>query len=136
MVINLYLFSLMIPRPPRSTRTDTRFPDTTLFRSLNAADRISVLVRCQTCEQATQKPLALLVSAKQLACPQCGNVIDLATGENGLLVQRLADQCKSIDAAFAKRSEERRVGKGCVSTCRSRWWPYHKKNKTTIANNI
>src|SRR3546814_15884114 len=25
----------------------------------------------------------------------------------------------------AKRSEERRVGKGCVSTCRSRWSPYH-----------
>src|SRR3546814_17142003 len=23
------------------------------------------------------------------------------------------------------RSEERRVGKGCVSTGRSRWWPYH-----------
>src|SRR3546814_11315412 len=23
------------------------------------------------------------------------------------------------------RSEERRVGKGCVSTCRSRWPPYH-----------
>src|SRR3546814_13109856 len=28
------------------------------------------------------------------------------------------------------RSEERRVGKECVSTCRSRWSPYHKKNKT------
>src|SRR3546814_13721802 len=25
------------------------------------------------------------------------------------------------------RSEERRVGKECVSTCRSRWSPYHKK---------
>src|SRR3546814_15115863 len=24
-----------------------------------------------------------------------------------------------------ERSEERRVGKECVSTCRSRWWPYH-----------
>src|SRR3546814_17329646 len=24
-----------------------------------------------------------------------------------------------------KRSEERRVGKECVSTCRSRWAPYH-----------
>src|SRR3546814_12456752 len=24
-----------------------------------------------------------------------------------------------------KRSEERRVGKGCVSTCRSRWSPDH-----------
>src|SRR3546814_4288626 len=26
---------------------------------------------------------------------------------------------------MAKRSEERRVGKECVSTCRSRWSPYH-----------
>src|SRR3546814_3406310 len=25
----------------------------------------------------------------------------------------------------ARRSEERRVGKECVSTCRSRWSPYH-----------
>src|SRR3546814_13275243 len=28
-----------------------------------------------------------------------------------------------------ERSEERRVGKECVSTCRSRWSPYHKKKK-------
>src|SRR3546814_15407070 len=27
------------------------------------------------------------------------------------------------------RSEERRVGKECVSTCRSRWSPYHYKKK-------
>src|SRR3546814_6600850 len=26
---------------------------------------------------------------------------------------------------FGFRSEERRVGKECVSTCRSRWSPYH-----------
>src|SRR3546814_11171964 len=26
---------------------------------------------------------------------------------------------------FGKRSEERRLGKECVSTCRSRWWPSH-----------
>src|SRR3546814_18770144 len=30
---------------------------------------------------------------------------------------------------IAGRSEERRVGKECVSTCRSRWSPYHSKNK-------
>src|SRR3546814_20194399 len=32
-----------------------------------------------------------------------------------------------VDAlgAGVKRSEERRVGKACVSTCRSRWSPYH-----------
>src|SRR3546814_1523865 len=29
----------------------------------------------------------------------------------------------------APRSEERRVGKECVSTCRSRWSPYHYKKK-------
>src|SRR3546814_16401841 len=29
---------LMIRRPPRSTRTDTLFPDTTLFRSVRSAD--------------------------------------------------------------------------------------------------
>src|SRR3546814_20473280 len=28
-----------------------------------------------------------------------------------------------------ERSEERRVGKECVSTCRSRWSPYHEKQK-------
>src|SRR3546814_1867148 len=30
----------------------------------------------------------------------------------------------------AHRSEERRVGKECVSTCRSRWSPYHEKKKS------
>src|SRR3546814_12876712 len=30
-----------------------------------------------------------------------------------------------------RRSEERRVGKECVSTCRSRWSPYHSKKKST-----
>src|SRR3546814_11833931 len=35
----------------------------------------------------------------------------------------------------AVRSEERRVGKECVSTCRSRWWPYHyKKNNMYTAS--
>src|SRR3546814_11347864 len=31
---------------------------------------------------------------------------------------------------FTLRSEERRVGKECVSTCRSRWSPYHYKTNT------
>src|SRR3546814_16662408 len=30
---------------------------------------------------------------------------------------------------FDRRSEERRVGTECVSTCRSRWSPYPKKKK-------
>src|SRR3546814_5624035 len=40
---------------------------------------------------------------------------------------RLAPRRDRVTAARcpAFRSEERRVGKECVSTCRSRWSPYH-----------
>src|SRR3546814_18510972 len=31
----------------------------------------------------------------------------------------------NMKVATSIRSEERRVGKECVSTCRSRWSPYH-----------
>src|SRR3546814_18118989 len=43
-------------------------------------------------------------------------------------VQAAEDGLRAIDLT---RSEERRVGNECVSTCRSRWSPYHKKKKTT-----
>src|SRR3546814_12881045 len=33
-------------------------------------------------------------------------------------------------AITGQRSEERRVGKECVSPCRSRWSPHHYKKKT------
>src|SRR3546814_16317976 len=39
-----------------------------------------------------------------------------------------------IEAGIASRSEERRVGKECVRTCRSRWSPYHEKKKTPAEN--
>src|SRR3546814_19702296 len=34
-----------------------------------------------------------------------------------------------VEAAVPSRSEERRVGKEGVSTCRSRWWPEPSKKK-------
>src|SRR3546814_3877352 len=36
-----------------------------------------------------------------------------------------AGLAKMAETNFGDRSEERRVGKECVSTCRSRWSPYH-----------
>src|SRR3546814_17945486 len=36
--------------------------------------------------------------------------------------------------AFPQRSEERRVGKECVSTCRSRWSPYPSTKKKEQLN--
>src|SRR3546814_13292670 len=40
--------------------------------------------------------------------------------------QKSASRLANVPAAI--RSEERRVGKECVSTCRSRWSPYHSQN--------
>src|SRR3546814_19664492 len=37
----------------------------------------------------------------------------------------MAEQVDFGGAAESPRSAERRVGKECVSTCRSRWSPYH-----------
>src|SRR3546814_2751102 len=36
---------------------------------------------------------------------------------------------RELAPTVERRSEERRVGKECVSTCSTRWSPYHYKNK-------
>src|SRR3546814_15203642 len=41
----------------------------------------------------------------------------------------ISGQVKAKVHALESRSEERRVGKECVRTCRSRWAPYHSKKK-------
>src|SRR3546814_11549456 len=38
---------------------------------------------------------------------------------------RKLDNFFDQDVDFTSRSEERRVGKECVRTCNSRWWPFH-----------
>src|SRR3546814_19331248 len=44
-----------------------------------------------------------------------------------LLIVAALDHGLMAELEACARSEERRVGKECVSTCRSRWWPYHTK---------
>src|SRR3546814_7031754 len=39
--------------------------------------------------------------------------------------RRMALPVRHLSTAGSQRSEERRVGKECVRTCRSRWSPYH-----------
>src|SRR3546814_13586206 len=125
----------MIRRPPRATRTDTLFPYTTLCRSSQplygplrealligrfgipshllilavAADRLHALVGHlqlrhpphgglpETMRGAFRKPRGVALFSKQAADPFHGE----------------------------RRSDEGRVGKECVSTCRARWSPVH-----------
>src|SRR3546814_18748606 len=50
LVVFFWFFFLMIRRPPRSTRTDTLFPYTTLFRSVDAD-----VARLQPCARGTAR---------------------------------------------------------------------------------
>src|SRR3546814_18584224 len=52
-------------------------------------------------------------------------------GVGNYLVQEKSLERRKLETAYsvAFRSAERRVGKECVSTCRSRWTQYHSKKK-------
>src|SRR3546814_9806813 len=69
------MFFLMIRRPPRSTRTDTLFPYTTLFRS-HARHRFVEQQQLWTgCEAHRQLELTALAVA-QVACTDIGAVTE------------------------------------------------------------
>src|SRR3546814_14031855 len=61
----------------------------------------------------------------------CGGLVELIKAGYETLVE--AGYAPEM-AYFECSSEARRVGKECVSTCRSRWSPHHKKKKNQ--NNI
>src|SRR3546814_20526943 len=54
--------------------------------------------------------------------------IDAALGKDGK--PALGGTCLRVGCIPSKRSEARRVGKECVSTCRSRWSPSPYKNNS------
>src|SRR3546814_10690201 len=51
--------------------------------------------------------------------------IDARPQEGIICLSEFIDDIAGAEHANIGRSEERRVGKECVSTCRSRWSPYH-----------
>src|SRR3546814_20605911 len=72
-----------------------------------------------------------------------GNKASWATGDDGVFKSvffmpagavSVLRSCRHMLALDACRSEERRVGQECVSTCRSRWSASHSKKKNTYSN--
>src|SRR3546814_19406636 len=112
----LVFFVLMILRPPISTRTDTLFPYTTLFRSSRRAHRSS-----SSCSLPGW-------SARWGSAPIRGS--RLKPTRSGSPKKPKRDFAVSRSRATARTSEERRVGKECVRPCRSRWPPYLENKKT------
>src|SRR3546814_20960406 len=109
----------MIRRPPRFTRTDTLFPDTTLFRSW-----------------ATARIARALPKAKLMVGAQSVQGIAGLSEDSRVSLERelrfLLKVAPTLESPIGRRrqyrrSEERRVGQECVSTCRSRWSLYRYK---------
>src|SRR3546814_15652203 len=142
----------MIRRPPRSTRTDTLFPYTTLFRSLDWIAGLFYRNRSQDFDEEKREdsvpddPTGILDALLGGFNPVQGRQ-ELGHGDEkfeqiaayGEINYEIAPTLEltgglrvfSEDVSFfidtqlyGIRSEERRVGIECVSACRSRWSLY------------
>src|SRR3546814_21171301 len=117
----------MIRPTPRAPRTATLFHYTTLFRAiLRAAAELPL--------DDLGAPMDVLWYRVPMPADAPADV-PLGTIDGRGMVVAIPRagywQCARIieKGGFPARSEERRVGKECVSTCRSRWAPYHSKKK-------
>src|SRR3546814_20313375 len=132
----------MIRRPPRSKRTDTLFPYPTLFRShrvryrreavqRRAAGRPDRVLRADRSPAHALMPQKSFYRTDRVSAQlrrELGTLVRDAVAEHGLPSVSVSDVEVTRDLAHAKvfvtalqparaRSEERRVGKECVSTC-------------------
>src|SRR3546814_12473997 len=107
-------------RPPRSTRTYTLFPYTTLCRSQGNLDWQA------DCEcDVRPKPHAFIRNVLNPPTTDIGCPFHTGCAANGPDPQFTPAVRHRIVSMIMRRSEERRVGKEGVSTCSSRWSPYH-----------
>src|SRR3546814_15216456 len=117
----------MIRRPPRSTRTDTLFPYTTLFRShidlveTHALDNAGIVGS----KEGIDLHARALAHLGQERVPLGLQILRGLGGDNAEIQFLGFGRLGCATQGQTSRSEERRVGKECVSTCRSRCAPYH-----------
>src|SRR3546814_13061017 len=105
----------MIRRPPRSTRTDTLFP-TRRSSDLHGGEQVYAGAEHHRADDIQDHKGDELMMG--LAFMLAGERPEFADDEAVHGGNGIADEARD-------RSEERRVGKECVSTCRYRWSPYH-----------
>src|SRR3546814_16518337 len=125
------LFFLMIRRPPRSTRTDTLFPYTTLFLSdLNQPISVNMLgaVVMTRAVVPHMKPGAAIVNQSSTAARMNIDYYSITkpalNGISCVLARELGPQGIHVTASTpgttASRQEGRRGGTRCGETCKYR----------------
>src|SRR3546814_18776034 len=131
----------MIQRPPRSTRTYTLFPYTTLCRS----DEGFIFDGAEFYPNVAGGIFGLSYDAEVTPFTEGDTLTGGTSGATGTIVRAIDNGATGViwlrdvtgtfednetitdesgGSGTTNRSEERRVGKECVSTCRSRRSPY------------
>src|SRR3546814_12034124 len=113
----------MIRRPPRSTRTDTLFPYTTLFRTVQASAQFAGEQELGCCRAFKPLPKIYRVIGAYVAPLSKAALL----GNPRLLALPVMGRHEDEGPC---RSEERRVGTERVITCRYRGSRTHKKKET------
>src|SRR3546814_309014 len=90
----MLFFFLMIPRPPRSTRTDTLFPYTTLFRSCDV-----IAGEPARCQLLVREPRQLVIDPTRflrvgIGREEGGEEVPHAAEEVGALKSRVVSCCR------------------------------------------
>src|SRR3546814_15484870 len=122
----------MIRRPPRSTRTDTLFPYTTLFRSaprVTTPRRLAVNRDDIGCLVAQRLDPGRKAGFEQLGIKPVNDIIKGVMG--WYPVRKRQKTAQKIEPGLSPqpdldkiyRQEERRVGKECGRTCKLWWSP-------------
>src|SRR3546814_13915490 len=133
----------MIRRPPRSTRTDTLCPYTTLFRSSSGEvlprvcrslkDDLTVfvgsevrLLGCRRHVETATRGIEKTAHRHQSVLCSGRNEIDWGLAAKDARVVGSAKPCNAIALVLAENSEDRKSvlsGKRVVSKCKTRWSP-------------
>src|SRR3546814_20870947 len=106
----------MIRRPPRSTRTDTLFPYTTLFRSVRNREFVHT-------PRLVSRPLDRTDDRVADRFGYLGDLLGVEIEAERILPRHQPLLRRFIGQVKLPRSEERRVGHECVSPCTYRCSP-------------
>src|SRR3546814_16362249 len=113
----------MIRRPPRSTRTDTLFPYTTLFRSLDHRHREREDQGAERFADAVRDHLGMMDRRDDGAREDEGDDPGVERHRKARHRGEEAADREQVVGPAGERSEEGRGGKGWVRRWRCRWSP-------------
>src|SRR3546814_2198118 len=106
----LYVFFVMIRRPPRSTRTDTLFPYTTLFRSVGEMGVALLVGEAGRLDLEVQPPGAHRLHRRQV---EAGEDVQQQQGDDALRSEEHTSELQSLMrisyAVFCLKKKKRTI---------------------------